>query len=31
MHDVAVERFDHFTPHERDALYMYLKARVEQP
>jgi cytochrome c553 len=31
MHDVAVERFTHFTPHERDALYAYLKARAEQP
>lgn len=31
MHDVAVERFVHFTPHERDALYAYLKARAERP
>lgn len=30
MHDVAVERFTHFTPHERDALYAYLKARAER-
>jgi cytochrome c553 len=30
MHDVAVERFGHFTPHERDALYAYLKARAER-
>jgi len=31
MGDVARERFVHFTPHERDALYAYLKARAEQP
>ena len=31
MHDVAIERFTHLTPHERDALYAYLKARAEQP
>jgi mono/diheme cytochrome c family protein len=31
MHDVAIERFGHFTRHERDALYAYLKARAEQP
>jgi hypothetical protein len=23
-------RFSHFTPHERDALYAYLKARAEK-
>lgn len=31
MGDVARERFSHFTPHERDALYAYLKARAERP
>lgn len=31
MHDVAIERFVHFTHHERDAIYAYLKARAEQP
>ena len=29
MGEVARERFVHFTPHERDALYAYLKARAE--
>jgi cytochrome c553 len=31
MSDVAKYRFSHLTPHERDALYAYLKARAEQP
>jgi mono/diheme cytochrome c family protein len=31
MSEVAKERFSHFTPHERDALYAYLKARAERP
>jgi len=31
MGEVAQGRFGHFTPHERDALYAYLKARAEQP
>ena len=31
MGEVARERFSHFTPHERDALYAYLKARAQQP
>jgi cytochrome c553 len=31
MAEVAKSRFPHFTPHERDALYAYLKARAEQP
>jgi cytochrome c553 len=31
MSDVAKTRFAHMTPHERDALYAYLKARAEQP
>jgi cytochrome c553 len=31
MSGVAVTRFSHFTPHERDALYGYLKARAERP
>lgn len=31
MGEVARERFTHFTPHERDALYAYLKARAEKP
>ena len=30
MSGVAVTRFAHFTPHERDALYAYLKARAEK-
>jgi mono/diheme cytochrome c family protein len=30
MGEVARERFSHFTPHERDAIYAYLKARAEQ-
>jgi mono/diheme cytochrome c family protein len=28
---VAQSRFSHLTPHERDALYAYLKARAERP
>lgn len=31
MAGVARTRFSHFTPHERDALYAYLKARAEAP
>ena len=31
MSGVAKTRFSHLTPHERDALYAYLKARAEQP
>lgn len=31
MSDVAKTRFSHLTPHERDALYAYLKARAERP
>jgi len=31
MGEVARERFSHFTPHERDEIYAYLKARAEQP
>ena len=31
MAGVAKYRFSHLTPHERDALYAYLKARAEQP
>ena len=31
MAGVARTRFSHFTPHERDALYAYLKARAERP
>jgi cytochrome c553 len=31
MSGVAVTRFSHLTPHERDALYAYLRARAEQP
>jgi len=31
MQSVAKRRFSHLTPHERDALYAYLKARAEQP
>jgi len=30
MGDVARKRFTHFTPHERDAIYAYLKARAEK-
>ncbi|MEO8547856.1 MAG: c-type cytochrome [Sphingomicrobium sp.] len=30
MGEVARERFVHFTPHERDALYAYLRARAER-
>jgi hypothetical protein len=30
MAGVARTRFSHFTPHERDALYAYLKARAEK-
>ena len=30
MGEVARERFVHFTPHERDAIYAYLKARAVQ-
>ncbi len=30
MSGVAQTRFTHLTPHERDALYAYLKARAEQ-
>ena len=31
MSGVAKTRFTHLTPHERDALYDYLKARAERP
>jgi len=31
MQDVAQNRFTKLTPHEKDALYAYLKARAEQP
>ena len=31
MGEVARKRFSHFTPHERDAIYAYLKARAEKP
>jgi cytochrome c553 len=31
MSGVARTRFSHLTPHERDELYAYLKARAEQP
>jgi cytochrome c553 len=31
MADVARTRFSKLMPHERDALYAYLKARAEQP
>jgi len=31
MDQVAKHRFTKMTPHERDALYAYLKARAEQP
>lgn len=30
MSDVAKTRFVHLTPHERDELYAYLKARAER-
>jgi len=30
MGEVARERFTHFTRHERDAIYAYLKARAEK-
>lgn len=30
MAGVAVTRFSHLTPHERDALYAYLKTRAER-
>lgn len=30
MVDAAQTRFSHLTPHERDALYAYLKARAEK-
>jgi cytochrome c553 len=30
MAGVARTRFSHFTPHERDALYAYLKARAQR-
>jgi hypothetical protein len=30
MSGVAQRRFTHMTPHERDALYAYLKARAEK-
>jgi cytochrome c553 len=30
MGQVAKSRFSHLTPHERDALFAYLKARAEQ-
>jgi cytochrome c553 len=30
MGQVAKSRFSHLTPHERDALYAYLKARAER-
>ena len=30
MAGVSRTRFAHFTSHERDALYAYLKARAEQ-
>lgn len=30
MSEVARERFTHFTSHERDAIYDYLKARAEK-
>jgi mono/diheme cytochrome c family protein len=30
MSGVAQRRFSHLTPHERDALYAYLKARAEK-
>jgi cytochrome c553 len=31
MGEVARKRFTHLTPHERDELYAYLKARAELP
>jgi len=31
MDQIAKHRFTKMTPHERDALYAYLKARAEQP
>ena len=31
MDEIATHRFTKMTPHERDALYAYLKARAEQP
>ena len=31
MSDVSITRFAYLTPHERDALYAYLKARAEKP
>jgi hypothetical protein len=31
MDETARHRFTKMTPHERDALYAYLKARAEQP
>lgn len=31
MDEVATHRFTKMTPHERDALYAYLKARADQP
>ena len=31
MDQVATHRFTKMTPHERDALYAYLKARADQP
>jgi mono/diheme cytochrome c family protein len=31
MDEVAKHRFTRFTPHERDALYAYLKARADLP
>jgi cytochrome c553 len=31
MSGVATTRFSHLTPHERDMLFAYLKARAEQP
>lgn len=31
MENVAIGRFSKLTPHERDALYAYLKVRAEQP
>jgi cytochrome c553 len=30
MGEVARKRFTHFTPNERDAIYVYLKARAEK-
>jgi hypothetical protein len=31
MAAVARGRFSQMTPHERDAVYRYLKARADQP